>query len=253
MADVMWLQLGSDKLVLDSNATNVSLPDISRNYGKVQLFSNRQNVFGDGSMMPGNITYTILNKKGTATTSFNAARNTLNKWLNIDKSQTLYFYIVINSITCKVRVYPSTRSAESYSNYAISESITYEYIPEDAFFTSETLAENDYVLADADETISVTNNGTLPVFPLLTWTPTGVGTIFQMTLYTNYGIRYEYSFPAGGVVTIDCGTGIIQLAGVTISNIQTGGSILSLTPGANSINVISAAGTLAVDFYQRFN
>jgi hypothetical protein len=249
----MWLEYGSDTLSLDDYAVSINFPDIERNYSTIQGFSNNQNIIGDGSIAPGTISYTLVMKKGTSTTAFNTTRNTLNKWINLPKSAALYFVVQINGNDCYCRVYPAGKSGESYDSYSLSSEITYNFIMQTAYFQDEDLTTDNYTITSSSQSIAFTNLGTLPIFPIIHFTPSILFSILQITTYQNYGIRYEWTFPAGQEIIIDCNTGILTLAGVEIPNSQTGGTILNLESGLNTLTFNASSGSLDIKYYGRYN
>lgn len=241
---------------IDTNAIQVSLPPLSRAYSAKNLFSDGAVIVGTGSMIPGEIQFTKKNKKtGSYTTAWNSLRYLTMQWLGVAKTSVLYFYILdANGTLMRQRVWPISRSSESYSSIALSDEITFSFQMEKAYFYNVSTSTTTYTVTSSQmEIFTVTNNGMLPVAPLIQFVPTGACISLQVQLAAgNYGFTLVGSWAAGTILTFDCATGTVTVNGAIATGLQSAGSIFQLIPGANVLYITAVAGAAQVSFNERY-
>lgn len=255
---------GLDNLELDQNVINITLPDLSRQYNAENLFSDGAVITGNGSIIPGQITFSmIFHRKykisGTWTTyltAFNAFRNSVMRYFGLARYLPVYFNMVdASGNTLRQQVYPITKSGESYQyGAAISGETSFTFQMAKSYFYNTAAASSTYtVLSTGQEIFSVVNNGALSVAPMFSFVPSTGFTSFQIQLYYgNYGFTLGATFLTGQTITFDCSTGIVTQNGNVVAGIQSAGSIFNIPTGTVTMYITACPGTLTTSYNERY-
>lgn len=243
-----------DQLILDTNAIEMNLPGISRNYEKIELFNNTAYITGSGNFKSSELTFTARYRKGTYNTAWNDLRYAITRWIGITKRKALYFYIVdSNGDTFRTRVYPQSYGTESYRTINISNDISFSFFMKDGYYEKVTASSTTTTLTGTTvETLNVTNNGLLPVPPLIEFTPSATATQLQVTTNEGYGFKIEGSWSSGTIIQYDCKTSNVYINGNITAGLQTAGSVFTLEPGTSTLYIYAQAGDFEVSINERY-
>jgi len=244
----------SDQLVLDTTAIDMTLPDISRAFEKIELFNNSAYITGDGNFRSGELSFTARYRKGTDNTAWNTLRYAVARWIGLPRTKSLYFYIVdSDGTTFRTRVYPAGYNGESYRTLGISGDVTFRFIMRDGYYEKQTATTTSQTLTtDTLELMTVTNSGLLPAPPLIEYVPSTTATQLQVSIAEGYGFQLTGSWSSGTVLQYDCKTGKAYVDGNETTGLLASGSIFTLAPGSNTLYIYADEGEIEVSINERY-
>lgn len=244
---------GVGTLNIDSTMFDISLPGITRQYSLITQFASNGRITGTGGITPGVITMSARNRAGANATAFNAARLALMAFIGAARTSDMIFHIVHADGTTEytVPVVPISSGAERYSSLRVSDVFQINFQMLNGYYEAATATTQTETLTTSPENITVSYSGIVPVYPVISFTPSGTISQFQIERSDGYGIQLTVDVSAGQVLTIDCRDGAIYIGSTQITGVQTGGSTFQLLPGDNVLTVYAGAGTLEIEYNSR--
>ena len=253
-----YIQIGDDNgtvFNLDSNAIQIGMPGITRNYSQIPLFNDGSFIVGQGNLVSGSITFDKTFRAGKDDkTAWNTLRQNVMKLMGTPKWTDVWFYIVdANMRVMKAKVYPLSTSGEGYSTFRISDTVTFTLMMEKGYFEAVDDTTYSKTLTSKDLTqLYVTNSGSVSVAPVIEFISTINFTLFQVQMAIGYGFRIETTFNIGDDIIFDCSTGQLTINGIKRNNYQTAGSSFQLPTGQSILSIIATSGTFSIKWNERF-
>jgi len=250
----------SETLNLDTNVVSIDISGISRNYELVNLFADGADVRGFGFLDSRTFSFRKKHRieSGTASgTAWNDTRDTINKWIATPESNELNLYVenTDGTETYKTRIWPISSGNETWDNLKITNQIDYTFALVTGVFENDTATQETDTISDTGlHVMNFTVTGNREVPPIIKFTPSADFTLFQVQLNSDYGFRLESNFNSGDQIVYNCSTGVVTVAGLEVPNIQTAGSVFTLTPGSVTLNIYAtscAADAFIVEYNER--
>ena len=258
-----WLydDTASETYSLDDNVINLNIGGVNRNFN-VEDFSGADGGYlrGLGNYSTNTITISKKNKlDSTSSTAWNAARNTLIKWLSKPKNNVLYLRIRNgeNTKTVQTRIIPISKGDDTYANISITGTVSYSFQSLWGYFENTTASTDTLAITGSSEqSLEIINSGNIETPIECNFTPTGAETLFQVVLADSYGFRLEKtSFAAGVEIKYTTADGKLYFDDIEqkASQYLTGGSVFKIPTGTFNIYITcSGAGSFDYSYNERY-
>ncbi|MCP4336468.1 MAG: hypothetical protein GY679_01295 [Mycoplasma sp.] len=242
----------ANSLLVDEIFRSMSLGKSRRKHELKKLIGNGQKIiespFRNPQTISGSIKYFSYNNSDN---SFNEVRREfLRDWAYTEDE--VYLYRKEDDRLTRRKVILDVDGSEEYNYYPIAEDIKFIMLSEKPFFDNVTSESEAYTKTSSTVEIPITNNGEFTPF-VVNFTLGGGASFVTIKTFENRAVKIEYSFISGSELQVDMTDLTIYINGIERTNLSVTGSPFNLSPGDNTVKIISAApGTGIIEYSERY-